>query len=142
MEKIDKGKDKKHAGKLTRNLEYKTLYITCQVLYTATNRQRAVAWLAIRHMILRSSVLTFTATTSSHGKIMPCGKKSKDKILPSSAVHIFHDEVNGQRTIPVRTAEETRHSIASSLEGKWEDLPAQCILHIKALGIANPTIKM
>ena len=34
----------------------------------------------------------------------------------------------GNRTaIPVRTAEETRHSIASALEGKSKYHPTQCI---------------
>ena len=43
-----------------------------------------------------------------------------------------------RRAIPVRTTEQTRHSIASSLEGKVKNHPAQCIpqnttptIHIK-----------
>ena len=32
-----------------------------------------------------------------------------------------------RKAIPVRTAEETRHSIASPLEGKLKNHPAQCI---------------
>jgi hypothetical protein len=32
-----------------------------------------------------------------------------------------------RKGIPVRTAEETRHSIASSLEGKSKNHPTQCI---------------
>ena len=31
-----------------------------------------------------------------------------------------------RRAIPVRAAEQTRHSIASSLEGKWKNRSAQC----------------
>ena len=32
-----------------------------------------------------------------------------------------------RKAIPVRTAEETRHSIASTVEGKLKNHPAQCI---------------
>ena len=32
-----------------------------------------------------------------------------------------------RKAMPVRTAEETRHSIASTLEGKSKDHPIQCI---------------
>ena len=34
---------------------------------------------------------------------------------------------SNRRAIPVITTEETRHSIASLLEGKWKNHPAQCI---------------
>ena len=35
--------------------------------------------------------------------------------------------IGNRKAIPVRTAEETRHSIASTLEGKLKNHPTQCI---------------
>ena len=41
----------------------------------------------------------------------------------------LESEMSGsnRKAIPVRTAEQTRHSIASSLEGKLKNHPVQCI---------------
>ena len=37
------------------------------------------------------------------------------------------NNIGNRKAVPVRTAEETRHSIASPLEGKWKNHPIQCI---------------
>ena len=52
---------------------------------------------------------------------LPFGAKSSSRIEKSNI------SIGNRKAVPVRTAEETRHSIASSLEGKLKNHPAQCI---------------
>ena len=47
------------------------------------------------------------------------------KVVPKSRER--ETSVGNRKAIPVTTAEQTRHSIASSLEGKLKNHPAQCI---------------
>ena len=47
------------------------------------------------------------------------------KVVPKSRER--ETNVGNRKAIPVTTAEQTRHSIASSLEGKLKNHPAQCI---------------
>ena len=50
----------------------------------------------------------------------------KAKFSPNKFTTMIKSIGNSKAT-PVRTADETRHSIASALEGKLKNHPAQCI---------------
>ena len=56
---------------------------------------------------------------STHGKLSVCDNSSSPAKSQTSR--------GNRKAVPVRTAEETRHSMASSLEGKLKNHPAQCI---------------
>ena len=58
-------------------------------------------------------------------KEYPNRRSERSKVLSKK---LMREKSGGNRkAIPVRTAEQTRHSIASSLEGKVKNHPAQCI---------------
>ena len=53
-------------------------------------------------------------------------EKAKANLLPNN-IDTKIRNIENRKAIPVRTAEETCHSIASALEGKLKYHPRQCI---------------
>ena len=72
----------------------------------STNKRR-------RDITYTSKVITKTGIRKHSLEIFKFGREASTR--------------GNRKAIPVRTAEETRHSIASSLDGKLKNHPIQCI---------------
>ena len=54
-------------------------------------------------------------------------KTAAAHLMFETKLPVVNNMIGNRKAIPVRTAEETRHSIASGLEGKLKNHPTQCI---------------